>query len=511
MDDAACKDAPVGGPNDVTLEINYGGVFEKGESVDADLLSYFEVKGLAEDVGFTNIEEIYYVIPWLSMEDGIRPLKTYFDSLDMAEYARKTKKIGAYIIHKVDEAVVIPPALPSCEAEKETCTSKEPKSVDRKRVKHVASKRTSPRGKVSTSNATHVTSKEKGPTTTVNNSGSNEKGPGTAGDVSATVASKLPKERVPLVSATVESAKEKVSPNVLVGGDTLSGSSRTSVYEPESDEWEDVDDDDDDDDVLETEEDVLEHDLHNVEHIKTSDENWEVANNNLGKFKEAREVEAQRAAAECRSEVRTACENDSEYEESDAELDTPPTTDEEDNMILRRRKKKKRVKINEHTDYKKLTWEVGMTFGTMEKFKEVVIRFALAQGYDLTFSVSDSKRRRLGAVCRSGYKFKFFASWEEMRATYVVKIVINHHPKIQQMPIPTQAQRGRGRLTSRRRGRGLGRGRGRATERGREGERIRTNISADNASTSGATSMVDVEAERFLSQASVGSSCLPQP
>ncbi|KAJ8422679.1 hypothetical protein Cgig2_025368 [Carnegiea gigantea] len=80
-------------------------------------------------------------------------------------------------------------------------------------------------------------------------------------------------------------------------------------------------------------------------------------------------------------------------------------------------------------------------------------------------------------------------------------------PEIQQMAIPSQAQRGRGRPISRRRGRGLGRGRGRATERGREGERIRTN---DNASTSRATSMVDVEAGHFLSQASVGSSCLPQ-
>ncbi|KAJ8431380.1 hypothetical protein Cgig2_027974 [Carnegiea gigantea] len=74
-----------------------------------------------------------------------------------------------------------------------------------------------------------------------------------------------------------------------------------------------------------------------------------------------------------------------------------------------------------------------MTFGTIEKFKEAVIRFALAQGYDLTFSVSDSKRRRVGAVCRSGCKFKLFASWEEMRATYVVKTVINHHVYIRDM------------------------------------------------------------------------------
>ncbi|KAJ8437268.1 hypothetical protein Cgig2_010093 [Carnegiea gigantea] len=83
---------------------------------------------------------------WLSMEDGIRPLKTYYDSLDMDECARRAKKISAYIVHKVNEPVVVPPALPSCEAEKETYTSKQPKSANGKRVEHVATKRTSPRG-----------------------------------------------------------------------------------------------------------------------------------------------------------------------------------------------------------------------------------------------------------------------------------------------------------------------------------------------------------------------------
>ncbi|KAJ8424568.1 hypothetical protein Cgig2_020717 [Carnegiea gigantea] len=151
----ARKDVPVGRPGDVTLEINYRGVSEKGKSVleykggesrtvwpvDADLLSYFEVKGLAEDVDFTNIEDVYYVIPWLSMEDGIRLLKTYYNSLDMAECAGRAKKISAYIVHKMGEPVVIPPAVPTCEAEKETYTSKQPKSAYGKRVKHVAIKR----------------------------------------------------------------------------------------------------------------------------------------------------------------------------------------------------------------------------------------------------------------------------------------------------------------------------------------------------------------------------------
>jgi len=131
-------DVLVGGPDDVTLEIDYGGVFEKGKSgleykgvesrtvwlVDADLLSYFEVKGLVEDVGFANIKDVCYVIPWLSMENDIRPLNTDYDSLDMAECARSVKKTSVYIVHKVDELVLTHPVLRSCEAEKETYTSK---------------------------------------------------------------------------------------------------------------------------------------------------------------------------------------------------------------------------------------------------------------------------------------------------------------------------------------------------------------------------------------------------
>ncbi|KAJ8448946.1 hypothetical protein Cgig2_030802 [Carnegiea gigantea] len=112
--------------------------------------------------------------------------------------------------------------------------------------------------------------------------------------------------------------------------------------------------------------------LHNVKDIETSDEEWEVATNNLRKFKRHSEVEAQRAAVKHNSEVSTICENGSEYEELDADLDTPLTIDEKDNMILRKRDKKKRVKIDEYTDYKKLKWEVRMTFGTMHKFKQTI-------------------------------------------------------------------------------------------------------------------------------------------
>ncbi|KAJ8453186.1 hypothetical protein Cgig2_008070 [Carnegiea gigantea] len=336
---------PMGGPDDVTMEINYGGVFEKGKSgleykgcesrtvwpVDADLLSYFKVKGLAEDVGFTNIEYVYYVIPWLSMEDGIRPLKIDYDSLDMAECARRAKKISAYIVYKVDEPVVIPPALPSCEAQKETYTSNQPKSADGKRVKHVATKRTCLRGKTplqmlkfqAQDQRCHLKVALAKALLQERCIKPERKGPPPAAE------STSPKQRVPLRSAKTQSSKQKASP-VL-----------TKAQQQFTNEFEDDRPD--------------------------SPIPWDVL-------------------------VGGGIH---EYEEAYADLDTPPTTDEVDNMILSRRNKKKRVKIDEHTDYKKLKWKVGMTYGTMHKFKQAVIRFGLAQGYDLTFSVSNSKRKGL--------------------------------------------------------------------------------------------------------------------
>ncbi|KAJ8450695.1 hypothetical protein Cgig2_021167 [Carnegiea gigantea] len=391
MTDKARKDIPVGGPDDVTLEINYGGVFEKGESsleykggenrtvwpVDADMLSYFEVKGLAEDVGFTSIEDVYYA------------LKTYYDSLDMTECARTAKQIRAYIIHKMDEPVVIPPALPSCESDKETYTSKQPKNADGKRVKHVANKRTSPRGKAPLqmlefqtqdkrhhlkaalvkAHSTETNSPSKGPVVAYASS-QKEKGPPPATE------STSPKQRIPLGSASPVPTKaqqqftnefEDDRPDSPIPWDVLVGGSVSGYYGTK-----DVDCNEDasskdkrkrkyndaiernDDDVLKIEDDILEDELHNVENIETSDEEWEVTINNLRKFKRHREAEAQRAAPEQNSKVPTTCGNASEYEESDADLDTPPTTNEEENMVLSRRNKKKRVKIDEHIDFKKL-------------------------------------------------------------------------------------------------------------------------------------------------------------
>jgi len=41
------------------------------------------------------------------------------------------------------------------------------------------------------------------------------------------------------------------------------------------------------------------------------------------------------------------------------------------------------------TTFKSLKWQVGMTFGSVEKFKEVIIRFTFANRYNLRHAISD--------------------------------------------------------------------------------------------------------------------------
>ncbi|KAJ8440983.1 hypothetical protein Cgig2_020012 [Carnegiea gigantea] len=108
----------------------------------------------------------------------------------------------------------------------------------------------------------------------------------------------------------------------------------------------------------------------------------------------------------------------SDYETSKVEMDTAGETDEDVPTLLR--KKDQPIKVDEYIDYEKLKWQVGMTFGTIQGFKDAISRFAIAQGYDLKISISDSRRKK-------GCRFKVYASCDKSKATWVVRIVNNHH------------------------------------------------------------------------------------
>ena len=92
-----------------------GGGVSEIEPVDIDNLSRFKIIGLAEDIGFTNMDELYYLIPGMSLREGLRTCYNDFESLDMAVVAAVNKRLVVYLVHMVDvpkEVVHAMPALP---------------------------------------------------------------------------------------------------------------------------------------------------------------------------------------------------------------------------------------------------------------------------------------------------------------------------------------------------------------------------------------------------------------
>ncbi|XP_056691513.1 uncharacterized protein [Spinacia oleracea] len=116
----------------------------------------------------------------------------------------------------------------------------------------------------------------------------------------------------------------------------------------------------------------------------------------------------------------------SEYEESEDEIHTPGESEDDDFSGKRRRSKT--VVVNASTDFTELRWTVGIRFPNRVEFRDCVARYAIAQGRNLTFSVSDKNRQqRLGVRCIPGCPFRMYASWESSRACFVVKSVDHQH------------------------------------------------------------------------------------
>jgi len=66
------------------------------------------------------------------------------------------------------------------------------------------------------------------------------------------------------------------------------------------------------------------------------------------------------------------------------------------------------IKVHEQIEFKSLQWTVRMIFKTIEKFiekfKDVVARYAIVEGYDLKRGVSDSRRKSISKTWKKSYK-----------------------------------------------------------------------------------------------------------
>ncbi|KAL2896655.1 Antiviral helicase SKI2, partial [Bienertia sinuspersici] len=122
----------------------------------------------------------------------------------------------------------------------------------------------------------------------------------------------------------------------------------------------------------------------------------------------------------------------SEYEASGDELDTDLEIEEDE--LGRKKRKQRAVVVNCNTDFTKFQWTVGIRFPNREEFKECVTRYAVAQGRNLTWIVSDKNRQqRLGVKCNPGCPFRLYCSWDSRRAALVVKSVEDQHTCVRNM------------------------------------------------------------------------------
>ncbi|KAL2892558.1 50S ribosomal protein L34, partial [Bienertia sinuspersici] len=125
--------------------------------------------------------------------------------------------------------------------------------------------------------------------------------------------------------------------------------------------------------------------------------------------------------------------NESDYLDSDAKKDTPPES-EEDDISLETRRLNRRLIIGADTDFREFKWQVGQRFATRSDFREVVTKYGVYQGRNVSIVISDKARQqRLGVMYGEGCSFMFYANWESRRATNVVNIVVPEYTCVKNM------------------------------------------------------------------------------
>ena len=87
----------------ITLHLHHGGKFDANTclyyaggdtsyyyNVDPYKMSYFELKGMVEELGYTNILKMYYLCPRKSMETGLCLIDSDKDIPDMLKCTKIT-------------------------------------------------------------------------------------------------------------------------------------------------------------------------------------------------------------------------------------------------------------------------------------------------------------------------------------------------------------------------------------------------------------------------------------
>ncbi|KAL2894767.1 DNA translocase FtsK [Bienertia sinuspersici] len=477
----------------------------KTHQILADELCYFEIMELAKKAGpYDFVNGVYYQIPMMGMEEGLRNVVNDNDVRAMGEIVGKSRSLDLFVLHQE-----IGPTLSLAAQPKFTVGQpSKPKKLTPKKApqKHLTSEkaplkkltpvkktsiRRSPRnrdGIILGTNEAEETDiavnqplpqppKKLTPPTPTKTPQTPQKAP----QIQPTVAPS-PSQNAANIPQTQDSQTHvpvnSVNNDFLEGYDWIDprpeepipfnellsysedGSSSDSLYKPGSDfsegdgTDEDVDGDGDDfvneDDVdLRGESgDEIDADVENIqaelnhEESDTSDEEYHIArdrvktcSNKLIEIakrlqREAGEGKLPSQQAKLKEPITTVqaigeeC-FESEYFESEDDLDSPVGSEDEGQI---KRRSNRSMLVSCDSDFSKFQWKVGQRFPSREEFRQAVVKYAILQGRNLGFVVSNKARRQqLGVKCIKGCPFYLFSSWHSKKGSFIVKTVNSEH------------------------------------------------------------------------------------
>ncbi|CAH9125871.1 unnamed protein product [Cuscuta epithymum] len=362
----------------VSLTFWHGGLFRKQDNelvylngnsrtfeVDPDELCWFWLEELAKKCGTYNIiDEIFYLIPGLTFDKGLRRVYNDKEVLEMTEILMRFKSLDCYVLHGIDKEDLVL-LLPSPLA---TEISTQPTIDGAPAFDGGEGERDCDSSRVGAENVVQ------------NDDDDDEQGS----------------------IADLEDDEEDEPSNYFFEGD---------------DEY--LTGDDISDDEYRTAKERVK-DCNSMLFELAQQLQKEAAEGKLG-F----QTEPPNCSAETNiPNVEEGCFSD--YEGSEEEINTPPDTCDED--LTENRKKRTCDLVPTNTDFSVFEWKVGQRFATREDFKKAVTKYAILQGRNLTFVASNKKRQqRLGVRCVQDCPFRLYSSWDSRRATFSVKTVQKKH------------------------------------------------------------------------------------
>ncbi|KAL2942089.1 Proteoglycan 4 [Bienertia sinuspersici] len=420
--------------------------------------------------------DLYYVVPGLSMLEGLRKIVDDRVVLEMGELAKQYRSIDVYMGQSVDGMCLTPAAKTTPkDSENETQTEKAKKLTPKK-----AKKLTPKRGPhVLKTHVEHVTTRltQKDSPSSSEQTKTLKEAPFSSPITTEVIIPPIlqePEPEPPLlqVPEPQPSTLQELEPEPdfitnyewedprpespiklkdLLGWSNSGSDSDDPLYEPGVDisdskvedryggddeneleeefEFDDEEEDVGDDDNLESENDD--------EEYATARQRVRTCNSRLVQVAQ----QLQREAAEGKLSAQQVVVKqhiakdkgdggegyESEYYDSDHDLETPPSSGDEGEGDSGRGSRRGQL-VGPETDFSTFSWKVGQRFPNRQDFKQAVARYGIMQGKDLSVTVSNkSRRQELGVRCVKGCPFYLYSSWHSKKASFIVKKVVDEH------------------------------------------------------------------------------------